>query len=414
MAFSRTSPPSAVACCPNPCIDAKARDQVLRHRARETVARTLARRQTGSVCDNAARQVPAIAARMDRYEEALPYARAARDMNERGDQRRPGDPDKPLNQNCITRLPSDAAGLNRALGIDPRSRNAITERDLRDDSIGHRAALYRDDTNGQVILVARDTQPNTLVDWKTNIDNGQGRDTDQYQAMRNLSGRLVENDVNFNVAGYSKGGGLAQEAGLMSPNSQVFVFNSAGLHEASLARTGTRDFGSLTSRTHAFSAEGDFLTYMNNTTNPSQQVTNARFLRNQVAGTAGSPFRGGYAPSAGIIGPMQLDHLSPADLAKDSPAFRQARGALLADLDDMIARRAVGFPPVRAASKDTIPNSMSAAGRLLGAGNGNPNLGKLAQHQMSNVVGTAGHPGAMENQIAADRAFLNRFQNTCG
>ena len=387
---------------------------MLRQRARETVPRTLARRQTGSMCDNAARQVPAVAARLERYEEALPYARAARDMNERGDQRRPGDPDKPLNQHCITRLPSDAAGLNRALGIDPRSRDAITERDLRNDRIGHRAALYRDDTSGQIILVARDTQPNTLVDWKTNIDNGQGRDTAQYQAMRTLSGKLVTNDVNFNVAGYSKGGGLAQEAGLVSPRSQVFVFNSAGLHEASLARTGTSDFASLTSRTHAFSAEGDFLTYMNNTTSPAQQVTNARFLRNQIAGGAGSPFRSGYAPSAGIIGPMQLDHLSPADLAKDSPAYQRARGALLGDLDDMIARRAVGFPPVRAASQQTIPNSMSAAGRLFGAGNGNPNLGKLAQHQMSNVVGTAGRPGSMENQMAADRAFLTRFQNQCG
>lgn len=409
MAFNRMRPPAAVSPCADPCIDAKAKDQILIHDARAKAPRTLARRQTGSMCDNAAREVPAVADRMERYTQALPYAQAARDMNERGRADRPNDLDRPSQQSCISRLPSDAAGLNRELGIDPRSPNAITERDLRNDSTGHRAALYRDDTNGQLILVARDTQPTSLVDWKTNIDNGQGRDTDQYRAMRTLSGKLVRNDINFDVAGYSKGGGLAQEAGLVSPHSNVYVFNSAGLHPASLARTGTSDFASLTARTHAFSAENEFLTYMTNTRDPAQQLTNAQYLRDQLAGT-----RRWGAPVSSLARPIRITHLSPDSLGSDNPAYQAARGALLNDLDGMIASRQVAFPPVHAASRDVIPNSTGLAGKALFAGSSGPNLGKLAQHQLSNVVGTAGHPGPMENQIAADRAFLQRFRTQCG
>jgi hypothetical protein len=284
----------------------------------------------------------------------------------------------------------------------------LTDRDLRDDKTGYRSALYRDETNGKIILVSRDTQPDSLVDWKTNIDNGQGRDTEQYRSVRGLSSKLAKNGTSFDIAGYSKGGGLAQEAGLISPKSNVYVFNSAGLHPASLARTGNADFNSLSSRTHAFSAEQDFLTYMNNTSDPRAQITNARFLRDQIAGETSWG-----APSAGL-GKMAITHVNPADAGNPSAAFGAQRAALLGQLDKMIKDKSVAFPPVRAVSKDTIPGSMSNEGWLAGATRSGPTLGKLAQHQISNVVGTAGKPGPMEKQIAADRTFLQQFRAQCG
>lgn len=395
--FSRSCAPSAVYPCPDACTEAKGKDDILIHGARERAGVVLARKQTGSICDNKARQVGEVAGRMDRYRAALPGARAARDLNELGNKA-----GGPVNQPCLTRLPLDAAGANKALGIDPKSPNALTDRDLRDDSTGYRSALYRDETNGQIILVSRDTQPDSLVDWKTNIDNGQGRDTAQYRSVRGLSTKLVRSGTNFDIAGYSKGGGLAQEAGLVSPRSQVYVFNSAGLHPASLARTGNADFNSLTSRTRAFSAEQDFLTYMNNTNDPAAQLRNAQFLRSHLAG---DPW----------VAPMKITHLNPADATgPPSAAFEGAKKALMADLDNMIANRSVAFPPVRAVSKETIPGSMSNTGWTTGATRSGPTLGKLAQHQISNVVGTAGKPGPMEKQIAADRTFLQQFRAQCG
>lgn len=413
--FTRMKPPAAVAPCANPCIAAKAKDEVLVHGVRERAKALVQRPQTPpSYCQQQATQIVPIAARMERYEAALPGARAARDLNELGDQA-----GGPVDQPCLTRLPLDAKSLNRALGIDPNSPYAVQPKDLRNDSTGYRSALYRDETNGKIILVSRDTQPDSLVDWKTNIDNGQGRDTKQFEAVRRLSSNLAASKTNFDIAGYSKGGGLAQEAGLVSPSSNVYVFNSSGLHPASLARTGQANFAQLASRTHAFSAENDFLTYMNNTSDPAGQLTNARFLRDQLAGKATWG-----APSA-VLGKLKLTHLSPADTDPNSAAFAKARGELLGDLDKMIANRSVAFPPVRAVTKDTIPNSMGRSpipggmtisndGALLDASGKGPTLGKLAQHQISNVVGTTGHPGPMEKQIAADRAALQQFRGRCG
>lgn len=394
--FSRSSPPSAVSSCSNRCIEDKAADEVLIHGARERARAVLARNQKGSICDNEARKVAETSARMERYNAALPGARAARDLNELGNAA-----DGPVNQPCLKRLPTNAAAANKALGIDPKSPNALTDRDLRDDTTGYRSALYVDETNGKVIMVSRDTQPDSLADWKTNIDNGQGRDSDQYKSVRTLSRKLAQNGTDFDIAGYSKGGGLAQEAGLVSPKSNVYVFNSAGLHPASLARTGQANFNSLVSRTHAFSAEQDFLTYMNNTNDPAAQLTNAEFLRGHLAG---DPW----------VHPMKLTHLSPADTDPKSAAFQTAKTALMKDLDQMIANRSVAFPPVRAVTRETIPNSMSTTGKLTGANGSGPSLGKLAQHQISNVVGTTGKPGPMEKQIAADRAALQSFRAHCG
>lgn len=413
-AFTRMKPPAAVAPCANPCIAAKAKDEVLIHGARER-ARTLGERRQNppSPCEQQAKQIPAIAARMERYEAALPGARAARDMNELG-----AKPGAAVTQPCLTRLPLDAKGLNRALGIDPDGPNAIKQADIQNERIGYRAALYRDETNGQLILVPRDTDPHSLVDWKTNIENGQGHDTDQYSAVRGLSTKLVKNGQNFDVAGYSKGGGLAQEAGLVSPNSHVYVFNSAGLDNASLARTGNSSFSSLTSRTHAFSAEEEFLTYMNNTSDPAQKLANARYLHGQLAGTGPG--------LSGIAKPLELKNPNSVTDGKANPAFLQDRAAFLKQLDGLIKQGRVNFPPVRAASKETIPNSMGRSpivggmtaandGWLLDARGNGPTLGKLAQHKMENVVGpNASHPGPMEKQIAADRQALINFRGHCG
>jgi len=230
-----------------------------------------------SDCARQARTLGPVVARFDRYREALPSARAAADLNELGD--RPGD--EPSSKPCLTRLPVEAEKLNAALGMPP---GTIKPLQLRNDETGFRAALYKDEGTGRMILVPRDTQPDSLVDWQANTRNGVGLDTPQYAAMRKLTERLVANDQTFDIAGYSKGGGIAQEGGLVNTLAQVRVFNSAGLADSSLARTGQLSFDSLVSRTKAFSSEGDFLTFMNNTTDPGQNIINSRFLRQELAG----------------------------------------------------------------------------------------------------------------------------------
>ena len=351
-----------------------------------------------------------VADRFDRYNKALPGARAAQDLNALGDKA-----DAPVQQPCLKRLPLNAANLNKALGIDPKSPKAITDKDLRNDTTGYRSALYQSESDGKIILVSRDTQPHSLVDWKTNIDNGVGMDSDQYKSVRTLASKLNANRVDFDVAGYSKGGGLAQEAGLVSPGANVYVFNSAGLNNASLARTGAANFNSLATRTSAFSAQGDFLTFMNNTTNQAGQLANAQFLRDQLAGPSG------WTNLSAWKKPMQIQYESPGNTNASDPGYLADRQDFLTSVDQMIANKAAHpggdplFPPVRAKTFDTIPNSMSTIGSLTGANDAGPSLGKLAQHQISNIVGPdATHPGPMEKQIAADKAAMQDFQKTCG
>ena len=258
---------------------------------------------------------------------------------------------------------------------------------------------------GQLIMVSRDTQPQSLVDWQTNTRNGAGLDTDQYKAARKLSSTLAENNVPFDLAGYSKGGGLAQEAGLVNPDAKVYVFNSAGLNQASLARTGNTDFNSLVGRTQSFSAENEFLTYMNETIDPRQRIRNAQFLRTELAGEG----RG--------LDPIEIDYRNPLTKATgEDPAFDRDRAAYLTELDrtinsmqaDLDAGRPVtGFPPVRAGMKETVFGSGSGLANTLGAEKQQPNLGKLWQHQMSRVL------DPMEDSVAKDRATLKDFLHKC-
>ncbi len=131
--------------------------------------------------------------RFNRYREALPSAYAAEDMNTLEDAADDEDRQKKRKkQKCLTRLPDSAPELNRALGLPE---GTIQDEDLRNDKTGFRAGLYRNEADGKLILVPRDTEPNSLVDWKTNTDNGQGFETKQYNTMHKLTETLNQEGV---------------------------------------------------------------------------------------------------------------------------------------------------------------------------------------------------------------------------
>ena len=410
--FARASSASAKAPCAACCRADHAKDDELSRASTARIAALTGRpgpaggppsaaapgARVNSDCAQQARTLEAAVARFDRYREALPSARAAADLNELGDKAG----DEPSKKPCLTRLPTRADELNHVLGMPP---NTLDERHLRNDDTGFRAALYKDEGTGRMILVPRDTQPDSLVDWQANTRNGVGLDTPQYEAMRTLTKRLQANDQVFDIAGYSKGGGIAQEGGLVSTSSQVRVFNSAGLADSSLARTGQSGFDSLISRTKAFSAEGDFLTFMNNTTDPGQNIINSRFLRQELAG---------QGPG---LNPINIKVRNPAMRGANDPLFERDKRAYLDELDRHIDGMQTAydtggvveaFPPVRAASKETIDDSMTAAGKLLGARSDQPTLGKLAQHKMGVVL------DSMETNVANDRKSLSDFLAKCG
>jgi len=400
--FSRFSSAAATRPCVACCRADHAKDDQLSEASAARIAVLRAKSaptgRANSDCAQQAATLAPVVARFDRYREALPSARAAADLNELGD----GPGTEPSGKPCLTRLPLQADKLDAALGLPP---GVLKDTDLRNDNTGFRAALYRDEGTGKMILVGRDTQPDSLVDWQANTRNGLGVDTPQYLAMRDLTSKLAANDQVFDIAGYSKGGGLAQEGGLANPFSQVRLFNSAGMPEQALARNGQASFDNLISRTKAFSSEGDFLTFMNTTTDPGQNIINSRFLRRELAGQG----RG--------LNPIDIQVRNPAMRGIADPHFEGDKQRYLAELDQQIDRMQTafdtggsvpGFPPVRAASRETIVDSMTQAGKAFGARGDQPSLGKLAQHKMGVVL------EAMEADVAKDRKALAAFMVKCG
>ena len=414
--FSRSSSASAKAPCAACCRADHAKDDELSQASTSRIAALTGQRgpthsasapgtamgapsgRVDSDCAQQARALAPVVQRFDRYREALPSARAAADLNELGDK----SGDEPSQKPCLVRLPVDATKLNAALGL-PDGR--IQPGDLRNDQTGFRAAMYRDEGTGKLILVPRDTQPDSLSDWQTNTRNGLGEDTPQYVAMRTLTRHLDTASEPFDIAGYSKGGGLAQEGGLVNTLSQVRLFNSAGAPDNALARTGQSSFDDLISRTKAFSSEGEIVTFMNQTTDPGQNIINSRFLQRELGGQG----RG--------LNPINLKVRNPSMRGVDDPDFATDKQSYLDELmghiDDMQTAYDTGatvtaFPPVRAASSETIPDSMTFAGKLLGARSTQPTLGKLAQHKMGVVL------DSMEKNVANDRKSMTQFLAACG
>lgn len=411
MVFGRLSPlkliqkcslkePSAAKSCEAGLQDD--RDLVAAVTERAKVLSSRMRPRVPARCKDLAGEMQTVTQRFGKYSDALPAAQAAYDFNKIDDF------PKSDGQKCLTRLPLNAKNLNKALNIPPGP-DAITDVDLRNDATGFRAALYRSEKDGKIILVARDTQPDSLVDWKTNIDNGRGEDTAQYEAMRLLAGKLRKNGVDFDISGYSKGGGLAQEAGLISPESQVYVFNSSGLPSDSIRRTGAIDFTSLEERTKSFSSEGDFLTFMNAPQSRESQLANARFLRHEL-------FVGDRGPmNPKILNPLRIDHRNPENPdGEQDPKFEDELIKFQAVVDKIIKDFEINnsdeplFPPVRTSSHEVIVNSMSKSGQALGAREPRASLGKLIQHLMVNVH------DPMINQIEEDKKTMKDFIKLCG
>ncbi len=396
------------------CESRKVCDDELELKAESVRMNVLRDKLASKTCRTQAETIATTINRFDRYGDALPYARAANEMNKLGDNADTSSAQYKRAQQCIRLLPLDAKKLSAELGLP---QDTLTSAMLRDDDTGFRAALFKDEATGKTILVARDTQPNSLVDWMTNIDNGKGEDTPQYEAMRILT-RTLDEKVPFDLAGYSKGSTLAQEAGLIAKSVQVRIFNAAGLHENSLLRTNTDSFNSLIARTKSFSSQGEFLTFMNETSDPKQQIANAIFLRKELAGEG----RG--------LNPIEIKYRNPKMRAaydkkgwfdkNPDPDFVNDKTALLSDMTRMISgyqkTLTTGtpfkiFPSVRSATHEVVINSESTLAKYMpfaGDINANKlNLAKLIQHQMTAVL------EPMKASVKDDRLTLYKFVDYC-
>lgn len=367
--FQRKDPPTNCEECKKKCKERFEERKNLIQSARDKAAKE------GGAAGASAKTT---ADRFDKYNTAMPKAKAADAVYGAKD------------PECLRKV-TDPEELKK-MGIDPAK--------LNDPNSGFNAAVYKSDWDGRTILAFQGTDPSSLNDWKTNIDNGNGLNTAQYQSARELAGSMRAAGTDFDIAGHSLGGGLAQEAGLVAGDRNVWTFNSAGLNDASLERTGNQNFDSLTSRTQSFRTENDFVTFIQESRDPQMQLTNARYLRQELDVDSWGP------NPINVMGYNAETTPRTSGRAQTPTAFGRDRAAFMTQLDGLIAdaekKVAAGqdpglFPPAH--GQNTL-----VPGKGWPSGDGNePGLGKLAQHRQSDMVAN------MEAQKKKDEEALKKY-----
>jgi hypothetical protein len=93
-----------------------------------------------------------------------------------------------------------------------------------------RAALYKsDDQPPKYTLAFKGTTMTSESDWKNNIRQGLGLESDYYQRAQKLALKVKYNVGEFEVTGHSLGGGLASAAAAVT-GAKGITFNAAGLN----------------------------------------------------------------------------------------------------------------------------------------------------------------------------------------
>lgn len=360
--FSRSEPPKNCKDCKNPCKERFEERKKLIAAAREKAAH-----DHSAAAQNAKIQ----ANRFEKYNNAMPKAKAAKDVY---------DPGK---EPCLRRV-TDPEELKK-MGLKPS--------DLRDNKSGFHAEVYKSEWDGSTIVAFQGTDPNSLNDWKTNIDNGAGKATGQYSSAASVGSKMAASGTPFEIAGHSLGGGLAQEAGLAAPGHNVTIFNSAGLNDASLARNGASSWADLDSRTTAFRGQNEFLTGINEDEDPAHQLANAEQLKKEVTG------------DAGWMNPMKIEGYNTEK--NKTAEFKGHQAAFVKQMDALIAKArkdvAAGrdpklFPRARGQHVD-VPGLTTTSSVL------NSRLSRLNQHTMDSML------DRMEAQKKADETALKNYVN---
>ena len=117
------------------------------------------------------------------------------------------------------------------------ARKGITPAMLNDPASGFKAALYQSAFERPPKLVMACAGTENGPDWTTNLQQGIGLETEQYDRAMKLAQRIIENSRKGTVdmTGHSLGGGLASAASAVT-GAKGYTFNAAGLHPATVAR----------------------------------------------------------------------------------------------------------------------------------------------------------------------------------
>jgi type VI secretion system secreted protein VgrG len=117
------------------------------------------------------------------------------------------------------------------------ARRGVTPAMLNDPESGFKAALYQSSFERPPKLVVAHAGTENGADWTTNLHQGIGLETKQYNNAMKLAQTVVRNSQTgtVDIAGHSLGGGLASAASVVT-KAKGYTFNAAGLHPNTVAR----------------------------------------------------------------------------------------------------------------------------------------------------------------------------------
>jgi len=155
-----------------------------------------------------------------------------------------------MSENSPHPQPTDLemAGLSSAVYHLPGSKGAdpeAWERDTKnwelvdsknDETSGFKAAVFRHKERDEYVIAFAGTED--LTDWKTNLAQGVGRESRQYQQAADLARDYHSRyGDKLTFTGHSLGGGQATVASAVT-NRPAVVFNPAGVHDNTFERVG--------------------------------------------------------------------------------------------------------------------------------------------------------------------------------
>ena len=155
--------------------------------------------------------------------------------------------------------PKPPTGLK---ALDPKEITGLENATFASEESGFGAALLESKINGETMLTFRGTHNGSTgrKDWPTNIQQGLGFETEQYNQAMDLSRQAKQSQLGkeFSLVGHSLGGGLTS-AGVAVTGQQGYTFNSAGLHASTAARQGGMSNPQASQHIQTQTVEGEML-----------------------------------------------------------------------------------------------------------------------------------------------------------
>lgn len=160
-----------------------------------------------------------------------------------------------------------------------------------------KVGLYENKKTGGAIVVFDGTRPLSAADWAANLAMSHGRVPDEYAEAPNIAALFKQRYKDILIAGHSKGGGIAQYAGMYAHMRSVAI-NSPGVPDAMVKRMkdslGLEEFDSRRSNISLVMVERDLV----------------------------SNISGKYKPDGGFVGPLTLmTHGEQFHIAKEENVF---------------------------------------------------------------------------------------------